>query len=201
MQFRYTCLGEAVICGDSIMEVWDILDKHGEPTGKTVERRRVCLAKGEYHLVVHIWILGNDGRVLIQRRSFSKPLMAGEWAAIGGSAVSGEKAEIAAQRELAEEMGIEVRLEDLKLIKNMVRKNSILNVFLVCRTIPVAELKLQEEEVSEAKWVHRNKLRQMIKNGEFHNYGKEYFEAIFAVFDKKSATRRRKKRYELRHRK
>ena len=182
------------------MEVWDILDRHGVPTGKTVERRRVCLSKGEYHLVVHIWILGNDGRVLIQRRSFSKPLMPGEWAAIGGSAVSGETAVAAARRELAEEMGIEVEEQDLKLIKEMVRKNSILNVFLVCRTTPVSELKLQTEEVSEAKWVHRNKLRQMIKSGEFHNYGSTYFDAVFQAFDKKSAQRRRKKRYESRHR-
>lgn len=183
------------------MEVWDILDKNGMPTGKTVERRRVCLSRGEYHLVVHIWVLGNDGRVLIQRRSFTKPLMPGEWAAIGGSAVSGESAEAAACRELAEEMGIEVGVEDLKLVKHMVRKNSILNVFLVCRTLPVSELKLQEEEVSEARWVHRNKLRQMIKSGEFHNYGKEYFEAVFGAFDRKSAQRRRKKRYESRNKK
>ena len=102
--------------------------------------------------------------------------------------------------ELAEEMGIEVEEQDLKPIKEMVRKNSILNVFLVCRTTPVSELKLQAEEVSEAKWVHRNKLRQMIKNGEFHNYGSTYFDAVFQAFDKKSAQRRRKKRYESRHR-
>ncbi len=183
------------------MEVWDILDKNGVPTGKTVERKRICLGKGEYHLVVHIWILGNDGRVLIQRRSFDKPLMPGEWAAIGGSALSGESALAAAKRELSEEMGIETEETDLKLIKNMVRKNSILNIFMVCRTMPISDLTLQVEEVSEAKWVHRNKLRQMIKNGEFHNYGKEYFDAVFQAFDRKSAMRRRKKRYESRNRK
>ena len=164
------------------MEAWDILDQNGVPTGKTVERKRICLQKGEYHLVVHIWVLGNDGRVLIQRRSLTKPLMP-------------------AKRELAEEMGLDVREQDLKPIKNMVRKDSILNVLRVCRTVPVSELTLQEEEVSEAKWVHRNKLRQMIKTGEFHNYGKEYFDAVFAAFDRKSAIRRRKKRYESRNRK
>ena len=57
------------------MEVWDILDKEGNPTGKTVQRKKVCLMKGEYHMVVHIWILGSDGRVLIQRRSLTKHLM------------------------------------------------------------------------------------------------------------------------------
>lgn len=180
------------------MEVWDVLNKDGEPTGKTVVRKRICLAKGEYHLVVHIWVLGSDGRVLIQRRSFDKPLMPGEWAAIGGSAVSGETACSAAKRELSEEMGIDAEECELTLIKRMVRKNSILNIFLVLKDTPLAELHLQEEEVSEAKWVHRNKLRQMIKNGEFHNYGKDYFDAVFGAFDRRSALRRRRKRYERR---
>lgn len=183
------------------MEVWDILDKNGVPTGKVVERKRVCLSRGEYHLVVHIWILGSDGRVLIQRRSFNKPLMPGEWAAIGGSAVSGETAVTAAKRELFEEMGIDVEENRFKLIKVMPRKSSILNVFLVCCDTPVSELTLQENEVSEAKWVHRNKLRQMIKTKEFHNYGNEYFEAVFGAFNRKSALKRRKKRYERRRKK
>lgn len=183
------------------MEVWDILDKNGTPTGKVVERKRVCLSKGEYHLVVHIWILGSDGRVLIQRRSFDKPLMPGEWAAIGGSAVSGETAITAAKRELLEEMGIDVEENRFKLIKVMPRKSSILNIFLVSCDTPVSELTLQKDEVCEAKWVHRNKLRQMIKTKEFHNYGNEYFEAVFNAFDRKSALRRRKKRYERRRKK
>jgi 8-oxo-dGTP pyrophosphatase MutT (NUDIX family) len=180
------------------MEIWDVLDKNGVPTGKTVVRKRLCLQKGEYHLVVHIWILGSDGRVLIQRRSFDKPLMPGEWAAIGGSALSGETPCAAAKRELFEEMGIEAEPEELKLIRRMVRKNSILNIFLIHRDTPVSELVLQESEVSEAKWVHRNKLRQMIKNKDFHNYGNEYFDAVFGAFDRKFALRRRRKRYERR---
>lgn len=183
------------------MEVWDILDRNGNPTGKTVQRKKVCLHKGEYHSVVHVWILGSDGRVLIQRRSFTKPLMPGEWAAIGGSALSGEDAVTAARRELEEEMGIATDPEELHLIKNMVRKNSILSIFLLCCDVAVADLKLQEEEVSEAKWIHRNKLRQMIKSKQFHNYGNAYFEAVFGAFDQKSASKRRKKRYERKFKK
>ncbi len=183
------------------MEIWDVLDKNGVPTGKTVVRKRVCLQKGEYHLVVHIWILGSDGRVLIQRRSFDKPLMPGEWAAIGGSALSGETPCAAAKRELFEEMGIDAQPEELKLIRRMVRKNSILNIFLIHRDTPISELTLQESEVSEARWVHRNKLRQMIKTKEFHNYGNEYFDAVFGAFERKSALRRRRKRYERKKKK
>jgi 8-oxo-dGTP pyrophosphatase MutT (NUDIX family) len=127
--------------------------------------------------------------------------MPGEWAAIGGSAVSGETAITAAKRELLEEMGIDVEENRFRLIKVMPRKSSILNIFLVSCDTPVSELTLQKDEVSEAKWVHRNKLRQMIKTKEFHNYGNEYFEAVFNAFDRRSTLRRRKKRYERRRKK
>lgn len=51
------------------MESWDILNERGKATGKTVVRGNVQLNLGEYHLVVHIWVVGSDGRLLIQRRS------------------------------------------------------------------------------------------------------------------------------------
>lgn len=183
------------------MEIWDILDRDGNPTGKTVERKKVCLHKGEYHSVVHVWILGSDGRVLIQRRSFLKSMMPGEWAAIGGSAVSGEDAVTAAQRELSEEMGISLEAEQFKLVKRMVRRNSILSIFLVYCDVSLADLKLQKDEVAEARWVHRNKLRQMIKTKQFHNYGNAYFDAVFGAFARKDDSKRRRKRYERRNKK
>ena len=45
--------------------------------------------------------------------------------------------------------------------------------------IPESELVLQRSEVAEAKWVTEEELREMIESGNFHNYGKEYFDSIF----------------------
>ena len=59
-------------------EIWDIFDGNGEPTGKTTLRGRCYLKPGEYHLVVHIWIVSDEGKILIQRRSDDKKLMPGE---------------------------------------------------------------------------------------------------------------------------
>jgi isopentenyldiphosphate isomerase len=36
--------------------------------------------------------------------------------------------------------------------------------------VDIKDLKLQKEEVAEAKWVTVEQLTQMVKNGEFHNY-------------------------------
>ena len=80
-------------------EIWDIFDADGNPTGRTVVRGRYFLKPGEYHLVVHIWIVSSDGRLLLQRRSDKKRLMPGEWAATGGAAISGESSFEGAKRE------------------------------------------------------------------------------------------------------
>ena len=46
---------------------------------------------------------------------------------------------------------------------------------------PADRLVLQEEEVETVKWVSEQTLRQMIKEGKFHNYGKEYFDIVFSM--------------------
>ena len=173
------------------MEQWDIFDKSGQTTGKTVTRGRIALNKDEYHLVVHIWIIGSDGQLLVQRRSDSKPLMPGEWAATGGAAISGETSLQAAQRELLEELGIDTYNGNIIFVHRIVRKNSFVDIYLVHTDITVRDLKIQTSEVAAAKWVHRNKLRHMIRNGEFHNYGKDYFDVIFSSFEKKNVLKGR----------
>ena len=75
------------------------------------------------------------------------------------------------------------------------RRNSLLDIYFVRCNVAASELKIQTEEVSEVCWVHRNKLKQMIKSGEYHNYGEEYFGIIFDAFKKISeANRKRRKR-------
>ena len=168
------------------MEQWDIFDKNGQTTGKTVTRGRITLDKDEYHLVVHIWIIGSDGQLLIQRRSDSKPLMPGEWAATGGAAIAGENSLQAAQRELFEELGVNTYDGHIKFVHRIVRKNSFVDIYLVRTDIAICDLKLQTSEVAAAKWVHRNKLRHMIRKGEFHNYGEDYFDVVFSSLEKKT---------------
>ncbi len=160
------------------MEKWDILNAQGTPTGKTVVRGRTFLRPGEYHLVVHIWIVSSKGELLIQKRSKEKKLMPGEWAATGGSAFSGESSISAAKRELAEELGIKAEENELRFIKRIKRRNSLVDVwFTVCDT-PVENLTLQKGEVALARWVDTKTFSEMVEKGKFHNYGKDYFTLI-----------------------
>ena len=163
------------------VEIWDILDKNGRRTGKTIIRGKRGLGKGEYHLVVHIWIVNDRGEFLIQKRSDKRPLMPGEWAATGGSAFSSESSRHAAARELNEEMGIRLGRKDLKLVKRMLRKFSLTDIWAARCNVDVDNLNLQTEEVAKAKWVSADELKTMIRNGEFHNYGKDYFDLVFSI--------------------
>ncbi len=165
------------------METWDILNYKGEKTGKTAVRGNSVLGSGEFHLVVHIWPVNEYGSLLIQKRSKTKRMMPGIWAATGGAAISGESSFTAAARELYEELGIPSSEESLKFLKRIKRRNSFVDVWTIMTKAKVPELKLQKSEVTEAKWVNKSTLMNMIQNGEYHNYGKEYFDNIWKFID------------------
>ncbi len=166
------------------MEKWDILNAEGIPTGKIALRGHSNLRPGEYHLVVHIWIMSSKGDFLIQRRSDQKKLMAGEWAATGGAAIAGENSYTAANRELFEELGIPSNKQTLKKLTRIKRRNSLLDVWFIKTDIKIEQLRLQKDEVAEARWINRDDFKQMIKNGQYHNYGDEYFETVFKEIDR-----------------
>ncbi len=165
------------------MEKWDILNADGTPTGKTALRGQNNLKPNEYHLVVHIWIMSSKGEFLIQRRSDQKKLMSGEWAATGGAAISGENSYTAANRELYEELGIPSNKQTLKKLARIKRRNSLLDVWFITTDIDAKRLRLQQDEVAEARWISRDDFKKMIENGEYHNYGKEYFDTVFQKID------------------
>ncbi len=165
------------------IEKWDVLNSEGRRTGRTVTRGNGRLQSGEYHLVVHIWIISSDGKILIQRRSDKKKLMPGEWAATGGAAISGESSFVAARRELFEELGIKSNRDNLFKLLRIKRKNSFVDVWAISVDIPAYRLRLQRSEVATAKWVSFEELYRMIESGEFHNYGDEYFDGVFEKID------------------
>ena len=192
------------------MEKWDILNADGALTGKTTLRGRCNLKPGEYHLVVHIWVVSSRGEFLIQRRSDNKKLMPGEWAATGGAAISGEDSYTAANRELYEELGIPSSRQTLKKIARIKRRNSLLDIWFINTDIESDKLMLQKDETLKAQYEaeiatlkgekrekveeikneikdqaqqRRDEFEGMIDGGKFHNYGKEYFDTVFQKID------------------
>ena len=165
------------------MEKWDLLDADGNPTGKTLVRGEPLLP-GMYHLVEHIWIVDSKGRLLIQQRNPNLRLMPGVWAANSGSAQAGEDSESAARRELFEELSIRTAPGELVYGGRMRRRNSFTDLWILYRDIDVSSLRLQKEEVAQAKWVTTEELIGMLEDRSFHHYGTAYFQFVFRAIER-----------------
>jgi len=165
------------------MEKWDLLDADGNPTGKTIVRGEPLHA-GMYHLVEHIWIVDSKGRLLIQQRNPNLRLMPGVWAANSGSAQAGEDSESAARRELFEELSIRTAPGELVYGGRMRRRNSFTDLWILYRDIDVTSLRLQKEEVAQAKWVTTEELIEMLEDRSFHHYGTAYFQFVFRAIER-----------------
>lgn len=160
------------------MEIWDIIDEHGNATGRTIVRGET-LKDGDYHLAVHIWIINDKNEFLIQKRAEHLELFPGIWAVTGGSAIEGEDSQTAAIREAKEELGIDINSNNMKKMTRIKKKDHFADVWLVNQNFLLEDIKIQEEEVSDVRWITMDDLKTLIENGKFHNYGNEYFKMIF----------------------
>ena len=147
------------------MEKWDAYDAMGRLTGDVLVRDEP-IPEGLYHLVAHIWYRNKKGELLVQRRALSRPLAPGLWACTGGSALKGEDIELALRRESMEEMGIEPDLEHSMHVLTYNTKDAITRVYIVPWEGDAKTLKLQDEEVMDAKWISRDELEALIGKGD-----------------------------------
>lgn len=163
-------------------ELWDIYDKCRQRTGKTIERGRE-LKNGEYHLVVHIWPLNEQGKLLIQKRQEHLAWRPGVWAVTSGSVVAGEDVYQAARRELREELGLWDREGSMEFLMEFKGHRSLCSVWLFPCDVPVNALTLQKEEVADAKWVSKAELEEMVADGSFYSY--DYLNMLFQKIDQR----------------
>lgn len=154
------------------MELWDIYDKNRNKTGKTIKRGE-RLKQGEYHLIVHIWIKNSNNEFLIQQRSekVKNPLV---WSTTGGSAVAGEDSFTAALREVKEELGIDLTDKKGYLFEEGIYEEDnqqyLSDTYLYFIDIDIKDLKLQTEEVKQAKYEKMSKIKEMMANDGFFIY-------------------------------
>lgn len=135
-------------------EIWDLYDENRMPTGETLVRGD-DMPEGRYNLAVHVWIRDDQGRFLISRRHPDKPSCPLYWEATGGAVVAGEDTLTGAQREVAEELGLELPKEKFILLRRERRdwEPDFLDTYFVNWNGEISELTFQETEVVDAKWV------------------------------------------------
>ncbi len=143
------------------MEYNDIYDENRRLTGR-LHRRGTRWHKGEYGLVVCVWVYDGKGNVLLTRRAPEKTF-AGTWENSGGAALAGENSRQAIARELAEETGIRVPPEEFELLESCLDHATFYDHYCIRRTTPLSEIVLQPGETDGVKWVSLEEVNKMIE--------------------------------------
>jgi len=143
------------------MEYNDIYDKDRNLTGK-VHLRGTPWRKGEYGLVVCVWVADGNGNILLTRRAPEKTF-AGTWENSGGAAQAGESSRQAIARELFEETGICAEQGEFKLIDSGSDRNTHFDYYTLIRNTPLESIKLLPGETDDAQWVTFSQIHKMIR--------------------------------------
>ncbi len=131
------------------MELWSLYDRN---CNKVVAEHdsSIPIPEGLYHFSVEVWTTAAT-RFFLTKRSSTKKKYRGYWECTGGSALAGEDFLDAAVREVREELGIEVEVNQLQLMAKSVQDKHIVEVFLL--DVPESTVFcLSEQEVSEGRW-------------------------------------------------
>ena len=147
------------------MEIIDLYNKNKEKLGKTFVRKQDKLLEDEYYLLEQAWILNSENKILLTRRSLNKSY-GGMWEATAGHVKAGETDLEGIQREVHEELGLNIEKTEFKFIKSLIRKQAILDVWVVRKDINLKDLKLKNDEVMGAKFVSISEFKEMLNNNE-----------------------------------
>jgi len=154
------------------MEFFDVINPDGTSAGYSLPRDEVH-KKGLWHRTVHIWILNSNKELLIQRRSFQKEVYPGLWdISCAGHLSSGEDCYTGAIRELKEELGLIVELNELKyfftVTQHYIRPdhlfidNEITDVLLLNKDVGIESLRIDSNEVVEVKFISIGELHKSV---------------------------------------
>lgn len=150
----------------------DVLNELGEFTGK-VATRDECHQKGLWHRAIYAFIIDKNGNVLLQKRSANKKMWPNMWdVTVGGHVDSNEFGRQALIREVKEELGIDIKDDEIKYLvgsTSITKKENIIDkhfneCYLITKEIDIAKIDLQKEEVSEVKYFTKKEILERINN-------------------------------------
>jgi len=133
-----------------VAELWDVYDKDRKPVGR-LHRRGVRLKSGEYHIICEAWIMCR-GRLLVTQRHPDKNFGC-MWECTGGAVKAGETSTEAILREIREEIGVAVTEDQLTYMGSAGGNTFFIDCYTLEIDAELSDLKLQREEVINAKFV------------------------------------------------
>ena len=163
------------------MELWDVYNRDKTKSDKTMVRGEK-FEKGAYHLVVHACIFNPKGEMLIQQRQPFKSGWSNMWdITVGGSALAGETSQTAVERELFEEIGLKINLQNVQPHLTINFDVGFDDVYLIEKEVNINDLVLQYEEVQRVKWATFDEILKKIEDGVFIPYYKSLIQLFFDI--------------------
>lgn len=147
-----------------------IVDDNDRPIGSATKQE--TWAKGLRHRITQVLVVSSEGAVLLQRRSEQKELWPNVWDfSAAGHVDYGEDYEMAAHREMQEEIGIDFNelREVTRYRKDRVRGDKTLNRFyrvfeVRCGPQRNVVVQLDNNEVSEVRWFTLAEVKTLLRD-------------------------------------
>ncbi|MDO5540387.1 MAG: NUDIX domain-containing protein [Eubacteriales bacterium] len=160
------------------MEILDVVDELGVPTGERVERD-MAHEKGIRHRTSHVWIVRYKEKrlqVLLQKRSAEKDSYPGCFdISSAGHIPAGVDFVSSALRELEEELGVKVGVQQLiccgqrkftfekEFHGKHFHDNQVSNVYILWLDREERDFCLQKEEISDVRWFDFEECEQNVR--------------------------------------
>lgn len=165
------------------MELFDVVNEYGEPTGDVVDRETAHL-EGVRHRTAHLWLLRErDGNteILLQKRAQTKSFPGCYDISSAGHIPAGDEYRESAVRELREELGVTAEESELiycgdKYITwddvffgKPYHDRQYTRVFMLWKDLDEDRFSLQKEEVDSVLWMDIEQCIEGVKENGFMN--------------------------------
>ncbi len=145
-------------------ELFDLYNENNESLG-IVKPRSEVHRDGDWHRVVHIYVRNKAGQFLVHRRSPKKDLAANTWdTRFGGHIQAGHDYDETAVREIEEEIGLQVSINDL-IVGGMRDYNGETNkehakFYFYNFNGDIKDLRFNDNEVMMVEWMSADEIRE-----------------------------------------
>ncbi len=177
------------------MELLDVVDENNNLTGESLDRE-IVHKDGLWHREVAVIIINEEGKILLEKRSPNKKQSPNKWALCAGHIEAGDVPEKAIVREMEEEIGARISIDDLEFIKvarrdvrfSDVQYNRTFQYTYLWRTDKKeSDFKVQIEELTEVKYFDINEVKEALVNKDknFTFAQEEYINEILNIVQNK----------------
>lgn len=161
------------------MELRDLYNAKKILTGEVIKKGEK-IPLGKFYITVVVFIENDKGEFLLQKRVKKKD---GKWATTGGHPKSGESSLEGIVTEIKEELGVNVKQNELILFKTIQTEDDFVDLYYLKKNINVEDVKIQNEEVQQVMWASREEISKLIANGVFSTSHEKFYTCCLEFLD------------------